>query len=174
LVIKDFLCLPFRWVKYEQTIDPESNMWSKPFIGPLIYQNLIYLKNNLQYGTIILNSQQETIEGVVEELLHDFIGRGHMNRDHKDNLKGIILSQHRNNQTIASTLAGKKAPLSELFSLDGKHSKFSSNHSFLTEQTGSHIFRKNYSFQSAHNYKPNKIDDQLNSSDNNLDDKVSK
>ena len=40
-----------RWIKYEQTLDTESDHWSKPFVGTLIYQNLITLKNKMQYAS---------------------------------------------------------------------------------------------------------------------------
>ena len=40
----------FRWIKYEQSYDSQTNMWSTPYVGALIYQNLIYLKNTLQYS----------------------------------------------------------------------------------------------------------------------------
>jgi hypothetical protein len=39
-----------RWIKYEQTIDRETLSWNEPFVGALIYQSLIYLKNTLQYS----------------------------------------------------------------------------------------------------------------------------
>jgi hypothetical protein len=42
-----------RWIKYEQTVDHETNMWSKPFVGALVYQSLLYLKTGLQYGLIL-------------------------------------------------------------------------------------------------------------------------
>lgn len=39
------------WIKYEQTIDPETNIWSKPYVGALVYQNLAYLKSTFQTGS---------------------------------------------------------------------------------------------------------------------------
>ncbi|RNA18759.1 anion exchange 2 isoform X1, partial [Brachionus plicatilis] len=43
-----------RWIKYEQTIDSETNKWNRPFVGALLYQSLLYLKTGLQYGTVLL------------------------------------------------------------------------------------------------------------------------
>ena len=40
-----------RWIKYEQNLTLDSSVWSKPFVGALIYQSLLYLKTGLQYGT---------------------------------------------------------------------------------------------------------------------------
>jgi hypothetical protein len=39
-----------RWVKYEQTVNSETSVWGKPFVGALVYQSLLYLKTGLQYG----------------------------------------------------------------------------------------------------------------------------
>ena len=39
-----------RWIKYEQNLTLDSSIWSKPFVGALIYQSLLYLKTGLQYG----------------------------------------------------------------------------------------------------------------------------
>jgi hypothetical protein len=46
-----------------------------------------------------------------------------MNRERRENLKALILSQHRSRSTIAGTITRKPVPLSELFSSDGKHSR---------------------------------------------------
>jgi hypothetical protein len=39
-----------RWIKYEQDLDYETGLWSKPYVAPLLYQSLSYLKTGLQYG----------------------------------------------------------------------------------------------------------------------------
>jgi hypothetical protein len=91
-------------------------------VGALVYQNLVYLKNTLQYGTIILNSLKETFESIIDDVLHDFCMRGHMSRDNKDRMKGILLSQHRSQIGVAGVLTGKKIPISELFSSNWRQS----------------------------------------------------
>ena len=55
-----------RWIKYEQTFDELTSQWSKPFVGSLIYQNLILLKSKMQYASIIFNSKESTFERIVE------------------------------------------------------------------------------------------------------------
>lgn len=152
-----------RWIKYEQTIDPETEIWSKPFIGALEYQNIAYLKSNLQSGTVILNSQKNSFEDIIDEICQDFINRGRLNRDYKEKLKAILLSQHRDHLTLAGVMAGKKAPISELFSSNLKHSRQS--HTSFVEHFGSSIFKKNTSRQHSRN------DDAGIESDPNQDDK---
>lgn len=65
-----------RWIKYEQTVSKVTNKWGEPYVGPLLYQELIYLKNNLQTGTVILNCKKTDFGSVVDEVLDDFTNRG--------------------------------------------------------------------------------------------------
>lgn len=80
-------------------------------------------------GTVILDSPKEmTFEGLMDEIISDMISRGHMNREHRESLKSIILSQHRSRATLAGAITKKKAaPLSELYSSDNKHSRIFTN-----------------------------------------------
>jgi hypothetical protein len=111
-------------------------------VGPIIYQNLVYLKNTLQYSTIILNSQNDTFESLINDMLVDFINRGHLVKEKKDDLKRIILTQHCSRLPGISDDAipnsnpndnhNKKQTdiISELFASDWKQSKMSKNFSF--------------------------------------------
>lgn len=65
-----------RWIKYEQTVSKVTNKWGEPYVGPLLYQELIYLKNNLQTGSVILNCKKTDFGSVVDEVLDDFTNRG--------------------------------------------------------------------------------------------------
>lgn len=111
-----------RWIKYEQTIDMISGHWSKPFVGSLVYQNLITLKNRMQYASIIFKSKENTFERIVDEVIDDLINRGQLNKEKKDELKSVLLTQKRNKQTLGAGLSGvpsssKKRGSSALFSL---------------------------------------------------------
>jgi hypothetical protein len=52
--MKKILLIVYRWIKYEQRIDLETNILSKPFVGPILYQSLLYLKTGLQYGKLFI------------------------------------------------------------------------------------------------------------------------
>ena len=89
-------------------VNRDTNKWSDPYVGALIYQELIYLKNNLQTGTIILNCAQPTIENVFEEITDDFVNRGQMLGEHKELVNKILLSQYRSQRAIAGAIVGRK------------------------------------------------------------------
>lgn len=72
-----------------------------------------------------------SFEDIVEEVVNDFIDRGHVARDKKEFLKSVILSQHRSKHSISGNLAGHKpVPLSELYSSSYKHSRLGESHSY--------------------------------------------
>ena len=65
-----------RWIKFEQTVNTVTDKWGEPYVGPMLYQEFAYLKNNLQTGTVILNCKMTSFDGVIDEVLEDFTNRG--------------------------------------------------------------------------------------------------
>ena len=66
-----------------------------------------------------------------KEVIVDWLNRGHLNKDKRDELKNIILTQHRNNLTLSSALSGHhvKKGGSPHFSIhNSKHRSFSFIH----------------------------------------------
>lgn len=109
------------------------------------------MKSNLQSSTVILNSQQNSFEDIIDEVAQDFINRDRLNREHKDKFKSLLLSQHRDHLSLGRAMAApKKTPISELFS--SKHSRQS--HTSIVEHFGSTIFKKNVSRQHTRNEEP--------------------
>ena len=108
-----------RWIKYEQTLpDPDqssSGMWSRPFVGALVYQSLLYLKTGLQYGTVIMNSEAEKVQDVYDEMVRDFVDSGHMNKESREQIKRTLMLKHRHNQLSGgnSGNSGKNSNSSE-------------------------------------------------------------
>ena len=87
----------------------------------------------------------------MDEVIQDFISRGHMNRDFKDKLKSIILSQHRSQTShAASAMHGRKPTISDLFSSSYRPSRINSNHSFI-ENFGSALFGRSHT---VNQFKP--------------------
>lgn len=74
---------------------------------------------------------------MIDDVLMDFIVRGHMTREHKAHLKNMLLSQHRSKIGVAGALTGKRAPVNELFSSSWHQSKLKLN---------SHSIANNHSF----------------------------
>jgi len=69
----------------------------------------------MQYASIILNSRENTFERIVEEALLDLINRGQLEKDKKDMLKSILLSQHRHNLTLSGAMSGISKRVSAIF-----------------------------------------------------------
>jgi hypothetical protein len=93
----------------------------------------------------LLNSNSNTFEEIVNEILNDFVDRGHLNRENRDSLKIILTSQHRCQDSISKNLTGHKhkAKLSELYSSKLKTKnlvKLNSSHSFASNLVNSSSF----------------------------------
>ena len=140
-----------RWIKFEQTIDETTHIWSKPFVGSLVYQNLILLKSKMQYASIILNSIENTFERIVDEVLLDLINRGQLEKDKKDTLKSILLSQHRNNLTLSGAMSGK----TKRDHTKGRTFSFVTSNDAIAEDTGAidggEGRKRSFSFNKLHN-----------------------
>ncbi len=79
-------------------------------------------------GTVILDSQQRTIEGVVDDILEDLISRRHLKKENREAVAHIILSQHHNKCAISRHFA-KKNTIADLLSLNTNKKHSSSTHS---------------------------------------------
>ena len=151
-----------RWIKYEQNIDLETNMWSKPFVGALVYQSLLYLKTGLQYGTVLLNNDHESFIDVIDEMVRDFIDSGHMLKENREQIKRTLLTQHRHNQAFNSgALNRKKSTISDFFSYGRRQSTFTSIDP-NSGQASVNTSRKNSSVQCS-DYNLNKRNDKWTS-----------
>ncbi|CAF0718290.1 unnamed protein product [Brachionus calyciflorus] len=146
-----------RWIKYEQTLDSETNIWNRPFVGALVYQSLLYLKTGLQYGTVLLKCDQESLIDIVEEMVQNFIDSGHMNKENRDLVKRVLLSNHRHNSvyntnSITGGLTRKKSTISEFLQYplsSRRQSTFTADNinNFNSENTSVNNSRKNSSIQ---------------------------
>lgn len=138
----------FRWIKYEQTINIETSKWNRPFVGALLYQSLLYLKTGLQYGTVLLKCDRESFFAIVDDLVEDFIDSGHLNKENRDQVKKVLLSNHSHNSIFSSTaaLTRKKSTISEFLPYpigSRRQSTFTNENHIHSESTS----RKNSSIQ---------------------------
>lgn len=113
----------YRWIKYEQTIDLETNVWGRPCVGALVYQSLLYLKTGLQYGTVILNSTDDSLEEVIDEMVQDFIDSGHMYKENREKIKNTMLTSH-SHYVSNSAMTRKKSSISLAFTGNRRQSTF--------------------------------------------------
>ncbi len=98
-------------------------MWSRPFVGALVYQSLLYLKTGLQYGTVLLDAEGPCFQDVIDEMIQDFIDSGHMNKENRERLKTTLLSEHAH-EASNSALMRKKSSISLAFSGSRRQSTF--------------------------------------------------
>lgn len=160
-----------RWIKYEQNLDMETNIWSNPYVGALVYQSLLYLKTGLQYGTVLLNSDHDSFADVVDEVIQDFIDSGHMNKENKTLVRRALLSSHRHDPTNSGGFIRKKSTISDFFPGSRRPSSFNSEQVYHSENNSSSASRKNSYAQFSESSK--RMDAKLSASEVNLEKGVS-
>ena len=78
----------------------------------------------MQYGTVLLKCEHETMPDIIEEMMQDLVDSGHMNKENREQLKSTLLSRRRSTrnketqQNSGSSIGGairKKSTLSEFF-----------------------------------------------------------
>ena len=98
-------------------------MWGRPCVGALVYQSLLYLKTGLQYGTVILNSNDDSLDNVIDEMIQDFIDSGHMYKENREKFKQTMLTQHSHYMST-SAMTRKKSSISLAFTGNRRQSTF--------------------------------------------------
>lgn len=115
-------------------------------------------------GTVLLNSDHESLVDVIDEMIQDFCDSGHMNKENREQVKRTLLSHHRHNQSSLITggsgagLQRKKSTISDLFNPSSRrpstfiHQPQSSNNEQATNLLhtddsgfGNHHSRKQFS-----------------------------
>ncbi|CAF3678254.1 unnamed protein product [Rotaria sordida] len=91
-----------RWIRYEEDFDVEIQRWQAPRIGCLNFHSLLELRRGLQYGIVLLDLEEETLEGIYDGIINDAIAMGQMNKDHKDELLRILTCDHRHPDSRSS------------------------------------------------------------------------
>ena len=66
-------------------------------------------------GTVLLNSDHDSVLDVFDEMIQDFCDSGHMNKENREQVKRTLLSHHRHNQAFTGGLTRKKSTISEFF-----------------------------------------------------------
>ena len=87
---------------------------------------------NICIGTVLLNSDFETSDLLMDEIIQDFIDSGHMNKENKEQIKSILLSPHRHTHTISNS-ASRKSNMSDMLNSTSTSRRTSSNDQDLNE-----------------------------------------
>lgn len=121
-------------------------------------------------GTVLLSSDHESLDFLMDEIIQDFIDSGHMNKENKEQIKRVLLSPHRHNHSMSAS-GSKKSTMSDLFNANqsGNNSRRTSANEPENSTTGN-ISRKN-SFINLSDHKFRKSV-KLSNSEIELDNKV--
>ncbi|CAF3419168.1 unnamed protein product [Rotaria sp. Silwood1] len=91
-----------RWIRYEEDFDVEMQRWQAPRIGCLNFRSLLELHRGLHYGIVLLDLDEDTLEGIYDSILNDAIAMGKKIKDIKDELLRNLTSDHRHPEARSS------------------------------------------------------------------------
>lgn len=91
-----------RWIRFEEDYDFEIERWQAPRVGCLNFHSLLELRRGLQYGIVLLDLDEQKIEGIYEAIINDAIANGQMNKDVKDELLRLLSSNHQHPEPRSS------------------------------------------------------------------------
>ncbi|CAF4224466.1 unnamed protein product [Rotaria socialis] len=91
-----------RWIRYEESYDFESERWQAPRVGCLNFHSLLELRRGLQYGIVLLDLDEQKLERIYEAIINDAIATGQMNKDLKDELLRLLISNHKHPEARSS------------------------------------------------------------------------
>jgi hypothetical protein len=96
--------------------------------------NPYFFKYLFIIGTVILNSDSDSIIDVIDEMIRDFVDSGHMTKENKENVKKTLLCNHNHYQaTNTEPLIRKKSTISDFFPYNSRRqSILTANEQYLT------------------------------------------
>jgi len=90
--------------------------------------------NYISKGTVILNSDSDSIIDVIDEMIRDFVDSGHMTKENRENVKKTLLCNHNHYQaSAAEPTIRKKSTISDFFPYNSRRqSILTANEQYLT------------------------------------------
>ncbi|CAM4764302.1 unnamed protein product [Rotaria magnacalcarata] len=103
-----------RWIRYEESYDFESERWQAPRVGCLNFHSLLELRRGLQYGIVLLDLDEQKLECIYEAIINDAIATGQMNKDLKDELLRVLISNHKHPEARSTRRRSSTIDFSQL------------------------------------------------------------
>ncbi|CDW55900.1 Band 3 cyto domain containing protein [Trichuris trichiura] len=82
-----------RWIKYEETVETESNRWSKPHITLLTLQCLLQLRNSIRSGAeLMLDVNVDKFSVLAEKIVENWSKMASLSRAEMKACKDILMA----------------------------------------------------------------------------------
>ncbi len=84
-----------RWIKYQETVEPEGNRWSKPHISTPSLRGWLELRRCLQNGLVLVDIEAPDFNSLCLKLREELVAKDFVNADTGDKLVELWQMKHR-------------------------------------------------------------------------------
>ena len=84
-----------RWIKYQETVEPEGNRWSKPHVSTPTLQGWLELRKNITEGLVLVDVDVPDFPSLCQLVADELIQRGRINNEVAEKLVELWQVKHR-------------------------------------------------------------------------------
>uniref|UniRef100_A0A669BH43 Anion exchange protein n=1 Tax=Oreochromis niloticus TaxID=8128 RepID=A0A669BH43_ORENI len=98
-----------RWVGYEESFDPQAQVWAPTLISCLTFRSLIQLRRTMSPGVTILDCEEKTLDTITEKMVSEMVNKKEIRSGDREGVLNSLLQNHRYHlsQLLSKTPKGK-------------------------------------------------------------------
>uniref|UniRef100_A0A3P8PIG4 Anion exchange protein n=1 Tax=Astatotilapia calliptera TaxID=8154 RepID=A0A3P8PIG4_ASTCA len=84
-----------RWVGYEESFDPQAQVWVPTPISCLTFRSLIQLRHTMSPGVTILDCEEKTLDTITEKMVSEMVNKKEIRSGDREGVLNSLLQNHR-------------------------------------------------------------------------------
>ncbi|XP_026018820.1 solute carrier family 4 member 1b (Diego blood group) isoform X3 [Astatotilapia calliptera] len=83
-----------RWVGYEESFDPQAQVWVPTPISCLTFRSLIQLRHTMSPGVTILDCEEKTLDTITEKMVSEMVNKKEIRSGDREGVLNSLLQNH--------------------------------------------------------------------------------
>ncbi|XP_013124861.2 solute carrier family 4 member 1b (Diego blood group) [Oreochromis niloticus] len=83
-----------RWVGYEESFDPQAQVWAPTLISCLTFRSLIQLRRTMSPGVTILDCEEKTLDTITEKMVSEMVNKKEIRSGDREGVLNSLLQNH--------------------------------------------------------------------------------
>uniref|UniRef100_A0A3B4FV76 Anion exchange protein n=1 Tax=Pundamilia nyererei TaxID=303518 RepID=A0A3B4FV76_9CICH len=84
-----------RWVGYEESFDPQAQVWVPTPISCLTFRSLIQLRHTMSPGVTILDCEEKTLDTITEKMVSEMVNKKEIRSGDREGVLNSLLQNRR-------------------------------------------------------------------------------
>uniref|UniRef100_A0A3Q4H149 Anion exchange protein n=1 Tax=Neolamprologus brichardi TaxID=32507 RepID=A0A3Q4H149_NEOBR len=84
-----------RWVGYEESFDPQAQVWVPSLISCLTFRSLIQLRRTMSPGVTILDCEEKTLDTITEKMVSEMVNKKEIRSGDQEGVLNSLLQNRR-------------------------------------------------------------------------------